>query len=69
MLVTELNKNNQIEIPSEISSIMNIKPGQHFWVSQEDGFIKLVPKLNINELFGIAKGLDITFEREEEDRI
>lgn len=69
MLVTELQINNQIEIPSEIRNIMNIKPGQHFWISNEEGFIKLVPKLNINDLFGIAKGLDITFERDEEDRI
>lgn len=69
MLETELNVNNQIEIPSEISKIMNIKAGQHFWISYEKGYIKLMPKKDINDLFGIAKGLDISFERDEEDRI
>jgi len=69
MLEIELKSNNQIELPSEISNVMNIKPGQHFWVSYESGFIKLVPKKDINDLFGIAKGFDITFERDEEDRI
>ncbi len=69
MLEIELKSNNQIELPSEISNVMNIRPGQHFWVSYESGFIKLVPKKDINDLFGTLPYIDSFIEREEEDRI
>jgi len=69
MLEIELKSNNQIELPSEISNVMNIRPGQHFWVSYESGFIKLVPKKDINDLFGTLPYIDSFIEREKEDRI
>lgn len=69
MLEIELNSNNQIELPTEISNVMNIRPGQHFWVSYESGFIKLVPKKDINDLFGTLPYIDSFIEREEEERI
>lgn len=69
LLETELKINNQIEIPTEISNLMNIKPGQHFFVSYEEGFIKLMPKKNINDLFGTLAYNDSYIEREEEDRV
>ena len=69
MLEIEMKSNNQIELPSEISNVMNIKPGQHFWVSYESGLIKLVPKKDINDLFGTLPYIDSFIEREEDDRV
>lgn len=69
MLEIELKSNNQIEIPSEISNELNIMPGQHFMVSYESGFIKLMPKKNIIDLFGTLPFIDSFIEREDEERL
>jgi len=59
----------QIIIPLKIRKEINAKPGQQFWVINDDGIIRLIPKLDIKELFGSMKGMNTNFERDEEDRI
>jgi AbrB family looped-hinge helix DNA binding protein len=66
---TKLSSKFQLVIPQGIRKEMNVKPGQQFWVLYESGIIKLIPKKDINELFGTLKGIDSNIEREEEDRI
>ena len=66
---TVLSSKYQIVIPPEIRKEMNLKPGQQFWVLYDSGMIKLIPKKDINELFGSLKGIDSYIEREEEDRL
>lgn len=54
----------QVVIPKEIRERMNIKPGQKVDMFIFDGTIMLVPLRPIEELRGIAKGIDAQFERE-----
>jgi AbrB family looped-hinge helix DNA binding protein len=66
---TTLSSKFQFVIPNGIRKEMNAKPGQQFWVLYESGIVKLIPKKDINELFGTLKGIDSYIERDEEDRI
>ena len=66
---TTLTSKFQLVIPQGIRKEINAKAGQQFWVLYEQGIIKLIPKKDINELFGSLKGIDSNIEREEEDRI
>ena len=66
---TTLSSKYQIVIPQGVRKEINAKPGQQFWVMYDSGAIKLIPKRDINELFGSLKGMDSYIEREEEDRI
>ena len=54
----------QVVIPKEIREQMDIKPGQEVDMMVHDGMIVLVPLLPIEEMRGIAKGIDVEFERE-----
>jgi len=59
----------QIVIPSGIRKQLGIKPGNQFWIIYESNYIKLIPKYDIDQLFGTLKGVDSNIERDEEDRI
>ena len=54
----------QVVIPKEIRESMNIKPGQKVDMLVYDGMIVLVPLVPIEELRGIAKGIEDEFVRE-----
>ncbi len=69
MLETTVTPNFQIQIPSEVLRELKVNPGQHFWISNNSGIIQLIPKKDINDLFGTLKGIDSNIEREDEDRI
>ena len=59
----------QIVIPSSLRKEIKIKPGQKVFIYNDNGSIRIEQKINIKDYFGIAKGVDSTFEREDEDRI
>jgi hypothetical protein len=48
---------------------MNIKPGQKVFIYNDNGSIRIEQKINIKDYFGIAKGVESSFERDNEDRI
>jgi AbrB family looped-hinge helix DNA binding protein len=54
----------QVVIPKEIRERMDIKPGQEVDMIIHDGMIVLVPLQPIEEMRGIAKGIDVEFKRE-----
>jgi AbrB family looped-hinge helix DNA binding protein len=59
----------QVVIPKEIRESMDIKPGMKFEVLSHKGRIELIPVKDIRELRGILKGMGVTIERDEEDRV
>jgi AbrB family looped-hinge helix DNA binding protein len=56
----------QVVIPKEIREEMDIKPGQKVSMLIYKGNIVLVPLRPIEELRGFVKGIDATFEREDD---
>jgi AbrB family looped-hinge helix DNA binding protein len=67
MAVT-LSSKYQVVIPREVREQLDIRPGQRMEVFVIDGIIHIVPVRPIEEYRGFLKGLENTFEREEEDR-
>ena len=59
----------QIVIPRSLRKSFKIKPGQKVFIYYENGSIRIEQKVNIIDYFGIAKGTDPAFEREDEDRV
>jgi AbrB family looped-hinge helix DNA binding protein len=54
----------QVVIPKEIRDAMEIRPGQKVHMMIYRGQLVLVPILPMEQLRGMAKGIDATFERE-----
>lgn len=59
----------QIVLPREVRNFLGIKKGQKLHVIVDEGGIRLVPARPLNELRGFLKGMDVSVERDEEDRI
>ncbi len=59
----------QVVIPKEARDALGLKPGQEMVVFAHRGSIQMVPVQPVSELRGMLRGLDLTFEREEEDRL
>ena len=58
----------QVVIPRAIREQMRIRPGERLEVISFDDRIELVPLRPMREMKGFLKGLDPTFERDEDDR-
>jgi AbrB family looped-hinge helix DNA binding protein len=56
----------QVVIPKEVREAMAIEPGQKLSIMVYKGHIVLIPILPMDQLRGFAKGIDATFEREED---
>jgi AbrB family looped-hinge helix DNA binding protein len=56
----------QVVIPKQIREEMDIKPGQKVDMLIYKGNIVLVPLRPIEEMRGFIKGIDATFEREDD---
>lgn len=59
----------QIVIPSSLRKSFKIKPGEKVFIYYDNGSIRIDQKVNIKDYFGIAKGVDPSFEREDEDSV
>ncbi|MFP4379992.1 MAG: AbrB/MazE/SpoVT family DNA-binding domain-containing protein [Candidatus Sumerlaeia bacterium] len=59
----------QIVIPKEVRERMDIVPGQKLRVLSFDDRIELVRVRPMSESRGILKGLDASFQRDEDDRV
>jgi AbrB family looped-hinge helix DNA binding protein len=56
----------QIVIPKEIRESLKIRPGLRMQVIKYENRIELIPEKDISDLEGFLKGIDTTFDREED---
>jgi AbrB family looped-hinge helix DNA binding protein len=56
----------QVVIPSKIRKSLNLKAGQRVRMIPIDGKIEVVPVPEAKSLRGFAKGIDTSFNREED---
>lgn len=64
-----LSPKYQIVMPKEVRKNLGLKKGQKFAVIVKNGIISLVPVPSLEELRGIAKGIEMRKVREDEERI
>lgn len=67
MAATTISPKYQIVIPKEIREILHFRPGQKIKMLVVDGVATIVPVLPLEQLEGIARGIDVEGYREEED--
>ncbi len=68
MDIVTLSSKFQVVIPRRIRERIRLKPGTKLQVISFDDRIELVPLRPMREMKGFLKGLDSTFQRDEEDR-
>ena len=68
MQIVTVSPKYQIVIPKTVRKALDLYPGQKMQVVEYDGRIELIPVRKIRELRGFLKGIDTSFERED-DRI
>ena len=66
MYTVTLSPKYQIVIPLPVRRNMGLRSGQKMQVVEHEGRIELIPDRDIAELKGFLKGIDTTFEREED---
>jgi AbrB family looped-hinge helix DNA binding protein len=59
----------QVVIPKSVRERIHITPGEQLQVISFDDRIELVPVRPMREMKGFLKGMDASFERDEDDRI
>jgi len=64
-----LSPKYQIVIPREVRENLGLEKGQKFAVVVKNGVISLVPVPSLEELRGMAKGIEMREIREDEERI
>ncbi len=68
MKTVTLSTRIQITIPKDIREDFHLRPGSRLVVLEHEGMIRLVPVESADALFGMAKGIDTTVDRDE-DRV
>jgi AbrB family looped-hinge helix DNA binding protein len=68
MDIVTLSSKYQVVIPRRIRERVRLKPGTKLQVISFDDRIELVPLRPMRDMKGFLKGLDPTFQRDEEDR-
>jgi AbrB family looped-hinge helix DNA binding protein len=68
MDIVTVSSKYQIVIPRSVRERARLMPGTKLQVISFDDRIELVPIRPMSEMKGFLKGLDSTFQREEEDR-
>lgn len=68
MHAVTLSPKFQVVIPLSVRRNMGLRPGQRMKVVEYDGWIELIPERDIKDMRGFLKGIDTSFEREE-DRV
>ena len=69
MNTVTLSNEFQVNFPKEVFEHIGYKAGTSFEVIAYNNKVELVPIKPKKSLRGIFKGMDTTFEREEEDRL
>lgn len=65
---TTISSKYQVVIPKPVREHLKLKPKQKMTVIEKDGMLILVPQATLDELRGIAKGMDIRGYRDKKDR-
>lgn len=68
MHAVTLSPKFQVVIPLPVRRNMGLRSGQKLQVVEHEGRIELIPDRDITELRGFMKGINTTFERED-DRV
>tara|TARA_R110002124_G_C8962150_1_gene514180 strand:- start:3361 stop:3570 length:210 start_codon:yes stop_codon:yes gene_type:complete len=68
METVKISPKYQIIIPARIRKKLNLKPGQKVTIQEEDTGLRISPVPTIEQMRGIAKGVDLSGFREKEDR-
>ncbi len=68
MHAVTLSPKFQVVIPLPVRRNMGLRSGQKMQVVEHEGRIELIPDRDITELRGFMKGINTTFERED-DRV
>jgi AbrB family looped-hinge helix DNA binding protein len=66
MLSVKVSPKFQVVIPKEIRESLRIFPGQRMQVVQYENRIELILEKDVSELEGFLKGINTTFDREED---
>jgi len=66
MTAVTVSPKYQIVIPKDVRESMGIESGQKIQVLVYKNRIELIPLRPIGKLRGIAKGIDVPFQREED---
>lgn len=56
----------QVVIPKKIRDSLHLIPGQKIQIISYENRIELIPERKISEMKGFLKGINTSFEREEE---
>ena len=59
----------EVVIPKDMREAMGIRPGQKIQLIRFGDQIRLVPVRPIEEMRGFLKGVKVTIERDDEDRV
>ena len=54
----------QVVIPKSVREALRLKPGQKMHVIEYEGRIELIPEVDIKELRGFLKGINTSFQRD-----
>jgi len=66
--IAKLSSKFQISIPKEVREQEGWKPGQRFVFIPKGKGVLVMPVPDVEEIFGIAKGADLTNYRDRKDR-
>jgi AbrB family looped-hinge helix DNA binding protein len=69
MELVTISPKYQVVIPKKVREQLKLVPGQTVQVIAYGDRIEFLPVRTASELRGMLRGLDATFEREEEDRL
>lgn len=67
--VVTISSKFQVVIPKQVREQMKLVPGQLVQVIGFGDRIEFLPVRDPRELRGMLKGMDVSFERDEEDRV
>jgi AbrB family looped-hinge helix DNA binding protein len=68
MLSVKVSPKFQVVIPKEIRESLKLSPGQLLQIVEYENRIELIPEKDISELEGFLKGINTSFDRDD-DRV
>lgn len=69
MTEVTLSPDLQVPLPQEICQALRIAPGSKLLVVYLEGVLRLIPVRPMAEMRGFLRGIDTSFERDDEDRL
>lgn len=66
---TTISSKYQVVIPKPVREHLKLKPKQKMTVIEKDGMLILIPQTSLDDLRGIAPGINTKDYRDKKDRI